>query len=120
MIDKTVLGLFGVLLPLLLGPDTQAAQPAPQGIFTAQQVAAGKVLYDAKCANCHGPTLTGAGTVPLVGNAFIAKWGAKPTAPGSAKWSGLRVADLLDVMIKTMPPQSNSKVSDADQLTILT
>ena len=111
-----------MLLSLLVTQDATAAQQAAgQGIFTAQQAAAGKALYERRCANCHATNLTGgAVTGPIIGDTFLAKWGAKPTAAGSPTWSGLQVADLLELMIQTMPPPTNGPITPAEQLTILT
>ncbi len=120
MIDRNFYAIAGVLLGLAFAQSADAAQPASQGIFTAQQVDAGKALYEAKCANCHAANLMGgAVTTPIIGNAFLEKWGAKPTAAGSPTWTGLKAADLLDLMVRTMPPPSNSPVAPADQVTIL-
>ncbi len=49
------------------------------GVWTAEQVARGKKLYEASCARCHGDTLGGNDdAVALVGPEFTDKWAGKP------------------------------------------
>lgn len=69
----------------------------PVAPFTAEQAAAGKVVYEANCAVCHGTTLAnGPYGPPLAGPNFDEKWRGKsahsyfettktmpPSAPGS-------------------------------------
>ncbi len=67
--------------------------PPPQ--FTAAQVAAGKVAYNANCAVCHGSTMTnGTFGTPLAGEYF------------KTNWSGRTVKAFYDRAQKTMPPSS--------------
>jgi len=60
----------------------QAGQPASisSGVYTSAQAAQGRDLYRAQCAECHGPALEGASGPPLVGDAFLSNWSARPLA----------------------------------------
>ena len=72
-------------------PVQMASGVAPQ--FTAAQVAAGKIAYNANCAVCHGSTLTnGTFGTPLAGEYF------------KTTWFGKTVRALHDRAQKTMPP----------------
>src|SRR5258708_2648944 len=59
----------------------QAQAPARNvwdGVFTADQAAQGKALFETKCAICHGAELNGAEMAPpLAGGRFL----GKPTRP---------------------------------------
>lgn len=49
------------------------------GVFTAEQVARGDVVYQRECAMCHGANLGGSGMAPpLAGIAFMFYWQDKP------------------------------------------
>ena len=83
-------------LPLsLLGATALMAQTPRSvwdGVFTAEQAAQGKALFEAKCAMCHGMDLNGAEMAPaLSGPGFI------------GNWSGLSVAELATRIHTTMP-----------------
>ena len=76
----------------------QAAQPA----FTAAQVTAGQASYQANCASCHLPDLTGQNEAPqLAGPNFFRTWRERTTR------------DLIDYMSATMPPGQPSLGSEA-------
>ncbi len=44
------------------------------GVFTEEQAARGKAVYDASCASCHGPELGGLDGPALAGNDFLRNW----------------------------------------------
>lgn len=72
------------------------------GVYTDAQSKRGKVEYDAVCAECHGPTLTGGDNVPdLSGDAFL------------ANWDGLSAQDLFNRIRTTMPASKPGTLSDA-------
>jgi len=81
------------------------AGAAPQ--YTAAQAAAGKTVFDADCAVCHGNTLRN-GTMgpPLTGEAF------------NAVWTGRPVRELFD-SAKAMPPASPGSLSDETYASII-
>jgi len=68
-------------------------QQRPAGPYTADQAAAGRGVYQANCAGCHGPDLAGRNDAPqLAGTQFMANWG------------GRTAGDLINFMQSTMPP----------------
>jgi len=77
------------------------------GVFSAAQAMAGKQVYTASCAACHGTDLDGAGEAPpLKGTAFL------------ANWKGRTLADLM-AKVRTMPPGAANSVSEADRLAVV-
>ncbi len=114
--------LAGLLIPFLFAHVAQGADA--QGIYTEQQAAAGKALYEKNCSICHGAALMNGPRTSshMVGNEYIEKWGAKPTAPGSKTWRGLKIGEILADNIATMPPtpQARQALTPDDQLLILT
>ncbi|HEU4391895.1 MAG TPA: PQQ-binding-like beta-propeller repeat protein [Blastocatellia bacterium] len=54
-------------------PNPTLAQQS--GVYTDAQAARGRILYDQKCAACHGSKLDGTSSVPLAGSGFMKKWG---------------------------------------------
>ena len=73
-----------------------------------EQVEAGRALYAANCAMCHGAELQGQIAGPLAGPAFLGTWGA-----GSAT-----VADLYGYIHDNMPPGGSGTLSDAEYAAI--
>ena len=70
----------------------QVTGPAP---YTAAQAAAGRGLYQANCAGCHGSDLAGRNDAPqLAGAQFVGTWGSRT------------VGDLVGFIQAAMPPCS--------------
>ncbi len=65
------------------------SQGAP---YTAAQAQAGRAAYQANCASCHAPDLSGREGPQLAGATFMNQWGDKTTG------------DLIGFMRATMPP----------------
>src|SRR5207237_1125696 len=62
------------------------------GVFTADQAAQGKTVFENKCAICHGAQLNGGEmSPPLSGGGFL------------ANWQGTSVGDLFTRIHTTMP-----------------
>lgn len=62
------------------------------GLFSAEQAATGKALYDSKCASCHGAEMGGMEMASaLAGAGFM------------GNWSGQSVGDLATRIKLTMP-----------------
>lgn len=79
-----------------------SAQELAQASFTTAQVQAGSSLYQQNCATCHLADLQGAFEAPaLTGGNF------------TSNWSNRNVADLLDLLKRTMPPQTPGSLSDS-------
>ena len=73
------------------------------GVYTADQAAQGKALFDNKCALCHGAELTGAEMAPpLVGPVFL------------GNWAGSSVDDLFTRIHTTMPANDPGSLSNAE------
>lgn len=72
--------LVGALLPA--AAPRAAAQETPgervtvwDGVYTAEQAARGRAVYDSFCASCHGADLSGSSEArPLAGERFMQDW----------------------------------------------
>jgi alcohol dehydrogenase (cytochrome c) len=94
----SVLSLAAALVcgvALIGGQQTQTA------VFTAEQAAAGRTVYQGSCASCHMPDLAGRNEAPpLAGGSFMNTWRTRTTK------------DLLEYMQATMPPNAASLSAD--------
>ena len=81
---------------------TLLAQEKPAaGPFTAAQSGDGQKLYQAMCASCHRPDLSGHNdTPPLAGKYFVKQWRDRS------------VQDLMGYLRTTMPPRSQGSLTD--------
>ena len=87
LIAVAVVGAYGVV--------KLAGQGRPPGPFTAAQADAGRAAYQASCASCHNPDLSGSGNAaPLAGSLFMGSWGNRGPA------------DLINFMQGAMPPNN--------------
>src|SRR5689334_12502943 len=78
-----------------------AGQDAPAAIYTAEQAAAGRAVYQANCASCHLPDLAGRNEAPqLAGGNFMTAWRSRSTR------------DLFEFIQATMPPTGPSLSAD--------
>lgn len=78
------------------------------GVYTEEQAKRGAVLFDERCAECHGPSGAGGGMAgPLAGAAF------------SANYDGQTVGDLFDRNRTTMPPGKEGQLSGPDNAAII-
>ncbi len=76
------------------------AQQRPAGPYTAEQALAGRIAYQANCAGCHAPDLSGREGPQLAGANFMSQWGDKTAA------------DLIGFMRATMPPGAGGSLPD--------
>jgi mono/diheme cytochrome c family protein len=83
---------------LVLTGDAQVRTVAG-GAYSSAQATRGKQIVDAQCVTCHGASLEGQVGPPLAGDTFLAAWSARP------------LADLLEKIEKTMPPQQPGSVT---------
>jgi alcohol dehydrogenase (cytochrome c) len=75
--------------------------------FSAAQAEQGAVVYQQRCASCHGHDLRGTAEAPaLSGTAFLTKW--RP----------LMTIELYRVTLQTMPPNKPGSLSEADALAV--
>lgn len=100
--------VVGAIVVTVLLPASVRAQLAPSPVaYTAQQAAAGGVLYADACASCHG------------------SWDRKATLGGKLegedfqrRWAGQSAASLIEV-VERMPPGASKQISDADRVSLL-
>jgi mono/diheme cytochrome c family protein len=104
VMNKTL--MIAAILPLSLAGAALAQAPARtiwDGVFTADQAAQGKALFDSKCAICHGTEMNGAEMAPpLSGGGFI------------ANWSGVSVAELATRIHTTMPANDPGSLTNQE------
>jgi alcohol dehydrogenase (cytochrome c) len=79
---------------------TIVAQQSGAGPYTAAQASAGRAAYQANCASCHAPDLSGREGPQLAGANFMSQWGDKTTG------------DLIGFMRATMPPGAGGSLPD--------
>jgi PQQ-dependent dehydrogenase (methanol/ethanol family) len=83
------------------------AQQQPAAPFTAAQADAGREAYQASCAGCHQPDLSGSGNAaPLAGTPFISSWGDRTPK------------DLIDFIEGAMPPGNPNSLGDQNYINI--
>ena len=68
-------------------------------VYSDAQAARGQQLYKTQCVACHGEALEGVVGPPLAGSGFLSAWSARS------------LAELVDKIEKTMPPQQPGSVS---------
>ena len=73
------------------------------GVFTAEQAATGKTVFEAKCAMCHGSEMNGAEMAPaLAGGGFV------------ANWSGVPLSEMTTRIHTTMPANDPGSLSNQE------
>ena len=92
----TVAGLVGVMSP---AGQARQARSVIDRVYADTQAARGQLLYKTQCVTCHGDSLQGVVGPPLTGSGFL------------AVWSRRSLAELVDKIEKTMPPQQPGSVS---------
>jgi mono/diheme cytochrome c family protein len=84
-----------------------AQQTPADGVYTAEQAAAGQTLYRQQCAGCHGPALGGMAGPPLRGENFL------------KNWSGRSLGELVDKIQKTMPANDPGMLTRPQAITLV-
>jgi mono/diheme cytochrome c family protein len=87
--------LVAVLSPLALAQ----SRAVSDRVYSDAQAARGQQFYKAQCMMCHGESLEGVVGPPLAGAGFLSTWGSRT------------LADLVDKIEKTMPPQAAGSMS---------
>jgi len=111
-LPKVMTGMTAVVLGLSASVMVLKAQPPTKtvwsGVFSADQAATGKILFDSKCAICHGADLNGGEmSPPLAGGAFV------------ANWSGQTLGDLFTRIHTTMPANDPGSLTNAETAQVL-
>ena len=75
-LERVAIALL-VLACVLTGHATQA-QIVTEGVYTAEQAARGRRVYQDQCVTCHGDALEGSVGPPLAGEGFLSIWSARP------------------------------------------
>src|ERR1700741_2786092 len=83
---------------VVLSAAGQQASVSPS--FTAEQVGAGRQVFQTNCATCHGADLSGGPCAPRV-----------PGRTFADVWSKRSIRDLLE-SIRTMPPTNPRMLDD--------
>jgi mono/diheme cytochrome c family protein len=90
---------FAICGPLSEAGLAGQGKTVADGVYSDAQATRGQQVYQKQCAACHGNALEGAVGPTLAGDNFLAVWG------------GRSLADLVDKIEKTMPPQQQGSVS---------
>ena len=69
-------------------------------IYTLEQATSGRAAYQANCASCHAPDLSGREGPQLAGSTFMSQWGGKSAG------------DLVDYLRKSMPPGARGSLPE--------
>jgi mono/diheme cytochrome c family protein len=83
----------------LLPVYAQQQRTVRDGIYSNAQATRGEVVYQTRCASCHGATLGGDVGPPLAGQDFLAIWNGQP------------LSDLFDKIHNTMPAAAPGTLS---------
>lgn len=102
--------LAGTVIPVIAHDDSSMP------LYTAQQAAAGKILYAAKCAQCHGETLQGGAAGALAGPAFAATWSYDEF---QGDWAQPTVDDLDYIIRATMPKGTPGTLTPGEYTEVL-
>lgn len=87
-------------------PPAAPQRSVREGVFSAAQAQAGRRVYAASCAACHGATFSPAGGVPPVqGPVFLANWRGRSLAELYAK-------------VRAMPPGAEGSLPASDYLAV--
>jgi S-disulfanyl-L-cysteine oxidoreductase SoxD len=107
-----MMAVLGVAAAAAFGSvSAQQSKSQWDGVYSAEQAKRGEVLYQEKCASCHGPDMAGGEMAPgLSGGDF------------TANWNDLSLGDLFERMRISMPqnnPGSLSRAQNADVLAFM-
>lgn len=105
---KTVIAVLALGASVVALHAQTPAHNAWEGVFTADQAAAGKAIFDGKCASCHGATLAGGDAAPpLAGETFM------------GNWAGQSVGDLGTRLHSTMPANDPGSLTYVDTAAVV-
>ena len=98
-LGAAVIAACGMIVSQLVAQQ-RGAQQRPAGPYMAEQASAGRAAYQANCASCHAPDLSGREGPQLAGANFMSQWGDKTAG------------DLIGFMRATMPPGAGGSLPD--------
>ena len=81
------------------GAHAQQSRTVGAGVYTVDQARRGQLIYNARCASCHGETLGGDAAPALAGDSFISAWNNQP------------VGDLVSKIHMTMPADAAGQLT---------
>ncbi len=84
----------------------QSAQTTADRVYTTEQAARGRALYEATCQGCHGSKLTGGVGSALIGDRFM------------NNWNGITMDRLLE-RVRSMPPDMKTPREDGASLDLV-
>ena len=88
----------------VLTAHAQPSRTVADEVYSDEQAARGRQIYQEQCVTCHGDALEGSVGPPLAGDGFL------------AIWSGLPVVDLVDKIHNTMPLQAPAPLSRQESI----
>ena len=100
MTTRIALGTAITVCGLIFLAPQSGAQPDAGGPYTAEQAAVGRSAYQANCAACHAPDLSGREGPQLAGANFISQWG------------GRTAGELTGYLRAAMPPGAGGSLPD--------
>jgi len=112
LMPRMTIGSAAVALALgasVLALKAQApARTVWSGVFTADQAAQGKTVFENKCVTCHGADLNGGEMAPpLSGGMFV------------SNWNGQSLGDLFVRIHTTMPQNDPGSLNNAEVTQVL-
>jgi mono/diheme cytochrome c family protein len=112
LLPRLTVTVFAVALALggsVMALKAQApARTVWSGVFTADQAAQGKTVFENKCVTCHGAELNGGEMAPpLSGGMFV------------SNWNGQSLGDLFVRIHTTMPQNDPGSLNNAEVTQVL-
>ncbi|MEQ1870126.1 MAG: cytochrome c [Vicinamibacterales bacterium] len=96
--------LTATVLMAVAGLSVFAQAPAPSASLPADQATRGKVVFEARCSECHDGGIMGP---ELWGSPFV------------AEWKGKSLRSLFDLVMKTMPADNPGTLNEKDGLDLV-
>ncbi len=99
-LGAAIVAACGLMVVSQLIGQQRGQQGGAAGSYTAEQAGAGRAAYQANCAACHAPDLTGREGPQLAGATFMSQWGDKTAG------------DLIGFLRASMPPGAGGSLPD--------
>ena len=95
-------GVLGLALVAAVAATVEQVDPSSAGLFTTEQAERGEVVYEEKCASCHGGIrdITPGMAALLADRAFRSGWTGRP------------LGELFGMVRETMPQDDPGTLSD--------